>query len=225
VTTGAVPERQAAPDDPLPKALELLEAHHVAFTAARPFAEMTGHTVPCDTKSWSEILIGILTTIKGRQRKKGTDLSDGSDVKAANTLCAIDTPRFNGAIPAGRTSKASSKPANIHALDETPYIFFVLWDEMGAKHLPRVRVWVVRAQKDEVFRNMCASWYEAREDGTITSTNFQLHPPRGLDTNEIRNTFGNLQYPLLFAAVRENGHYKVTHFDAEVLKTGACVPA
>src|SRR5437773_9454414 len=125
-------------------AMQLLEAHHVAFWTAKEYADPTGHTVPCDTKSWSQILVSVLTGLDGRARKKGSDLSDGSDVKAANTWSAIDTPRFNGVLPAGRKSKTSSKPGDISALDATPYIFFVLWDEAKPDNLPRCRIWVVR---------------------------------------------------------------------------------
>ena len=116
-------------------ALKVLEEHYRAFNAAKAFADETGHTVPCDTKSWSEILVATLSGLSGRNRMKGSDLSDGSDVKAANTWSAIDTPRFNGAIPAGRTSATSKKPPDIGALADIPYIFFVLWDEKRDKLL------------------------------------------------------------------------------------------
>lgn len=204
-------------------ALAVLEEHYRAFTAAKEFADLTGHTVPSDTKSWSEILVSTLTGLGGRARKKGSDLEDGSDVKAANIWSAIDTPRFNGAIPAGRTSTTSRKPADVRALDDIPYIFFVLWDEQGPERTPRCRIWVVRASEDEVFRGMCARWYEARARGEITSTNFQLHPPRNLDENVIRNSYGNLEYPLFFTAIREGGRYQVAHVDDAVLRSGRCV--
>lgn len=223
VTNGRA--RPIAEADRARRALELLEAHYQAFQNAKQFADMTGHTVPSDTKSWSEILVGILAGLSGRNRKKGTDLADGSDVKGANTWAAIDTPRFNGAIPAGRTSAKASKPADVRALDGTPFIFFVLWDEMGGEHLPRCRIWVVQAQRDEAFRAVCAEWYAARERGEITSTNFQLHPPRNLDADVITNTYGHLRYPLFFAAVRQDGAYRTTHFDPDVLVSGRCTPA
>ncbi|HXY37367.1 MAG TPA: MamI family restriction endonuclease, partial [Planctomycetaceae bacterium] len=88
----------------------------------KPFADKTFHPVPCDTRSWSQILVSILTGINGREREKGSDLVDGSDVKAANCWSAIDTPRFNGAIPAGRLSKTSRKAEDVTALDDTPFI-------------------------------------------------------------------------------------------------------
>ena len=109
-------------------ALKLLEAHYVAFTTALPLANQTGHTVPSDTKSWSQILVSVVTGLDGRKRGKGSDLEDGSDVKAANVWDAIDTPRFNGCVPAGRTTEKARKPNDVTALDGIPFLFFVLWD-------------------------------------------------------------------------------------------------
>ena len=69
---------------------------------------------------------------------------------------------------------------------------------------------------------MCNKWYANRIGGSIISTNFQLHPPRNKDTNEIRNTCGNLLYPLLLWAERGKTRYEVVEYDPDVLKTGAC---
>jgi hypothetical protein len=95
---------------PLQQAIQLLDLHHDSFYSADPFAKATGHPVPSDTRGWSQILISLLTRLRGRDRKKGTDLVDGSDVKGANTWEAIDTPRFNGAIKAGTKATSSGKP-------------------------------------------------------------------------------------------------------------------
>ena len=54
----------------------------------------------------------------------------------------------------------------------------------------RCRVWCVRPQEDEKFREMCGNWYMAKNEGRIKSTNFQLHPPRGEDTNVFSNNEG-----------------------------------
>ena len=105
--------------------LLLLDEHHRSFFTAKPFADRTGHTVPSDTKSFSEILVSLLTGVPGRKRQKGTDLADGSDVKAANVWDAIDTPRFNGCAPAGRTTNTSRKPDDVTALDDIPVLFFL----------------------------------------------------------------------------------------------------
>ena len=82
-----------------PRVLSVLDMHYSSFHAIARIAEDTGHTVPTDTKSWSEILVSLLTGLHGRNRKKGSDLADGSDVKAANIWHAIDTPRFNAYCP------------------------------------------------------------------------------------------------------------------------------
>lgn len=90
------------------------------------------------------------------ERKKGADLVDGSDVKAANTWEAIDTPRFNGVLKAGTKAAEAGK---IESLASMPYLFFVLWD-MAA--LPsegitdwRCRIWAVRPRTDARFREAC----------------------------------------------------------------------
>lgn len=148
---------------------------------------------------------------------------DGSDVKAANCWSAIDTPRFNGAIPAGRLSETSRKVEDVSALDDTPFIFFVLWDD-DTEGRPRCRIWCVRPNRDKAFRQVCRKWYSQRRTGEIKSTNFQLHPPRFRDENVIRNTCGNLSYPLLFHAIRTEKGFECLHYDADVLTKGECKP-
>lgn len=212
------------PDRRTRDALSLLDAHYDTFVRSKPYADGTDHPVPCDTRAWSQVLISLLTGIGGRKRKKGTDLADGSDVKAANCWSAIDTPRFNGAIPAGRTSETSRRADDVSALDDTPYIFFVLWDEDTDGH-PRCRVWVVRPSEDEAFRAMCSKWYAQRASGAIKSNNFQLHPPRFRDDNEIRNTCGNLTYPLLFCALRKGSGFECVHYEPGVLSASQCALA
>ncbi|MEQ9569556.1 MAG: MamI family restriction endonuclease [Longimicrobiales bacterium] len=202
------------------EALDLLELHYSGFHAVAGYALITGHTVPSDTKSWSEIFISLLTEIRGRERQKGSDLVDGSDVKAANVWEAIDTPRFNGVLPAGRKSAKSKKPADVTALDDIPYLFFVLWDHEPDSRRERVRVWVVRPPTDPEFRKMASGWYA----DTSTSRNFQLHPPRNENSNVIRNSWGNLEYPLLFCAVRQHGQYHVETYNEEAMHTGVCRP-
>ncbi|MEM7778859.1 MAG: MamI family restriction endonuclease [Pseudomonadota bacterium] len=198
--------------------LKLLNQHHDQFYALVEVARETGHPVPMDTRGWSQIIASVLTGISGLERKKGADLDDGSDVKGANTWEAIDTPRFNGVIKAGTKSATSDK---LESLDEMPYLFLVMWDRTS-EDKARCRIWCIRTQEDKAFRDMCAAWYQAREDGKIKSTNFQLHPPRGLDANEIRNTFGNLHYPLLLCAVRDENEYVLKSYNPDVLTSGAC---
>lgn len=198
--------------------IELLDKHYDAFYSIADVAKKTGHPVPTDTRGWSQILVSVLTGIDGMQRKKGADLEDGSDVKGANTWEAIDTPRFNGVIKAGTLAGHSG---NMAFLDATPNLFFVLWDEPGeGQH--RCRIWVVRPQEDPEFRQVCSAWYAARAIGEIQSDNFQLHPPRGEDHNIIRNSFGNLAYPLLFSAVRGERRYALQVHNRAAAKKGLC---
>lgn len=201
------------------KALEILDLHFDSFYAIEPFATRTGHPVPMDTRGWSQILASVLSGVNGLKRKKGADLEDGSDVKGANTWKAIDTPRFNGVIKAGTKAATSDK---LESLDDMPYLYLVLWDETQW-NTARCRVWVVRTQHDVVFRKMCKSWYEKRASGEISSTNFQLHPPRGKDSSVIRNTCGNLSYPLFFSAERAHGEkYRLVTYARDVLQDGVC---
>jgi hypothetical protein len=205
---------------PVQRALDLLDLHYTSFYGAAKIATEMGHPVPVDTRSWSQIIVSVLTGIKGLKRKKGADLDDGSDVKGAITWEAIDTPRFNGVIKAGTKAKTAGR---IESLDSMPYLFFVLWDHSPDTRNARCRIWCVRPQHDAIFRAMCLDWYSKRDRGEIISTNFQLHPPRGQNSNLIKNTCGNLLYPLLFAAERpHDGTYQVKEYHLEVLSTGLC---
>lgn len=204
------------------RALKLLDLHYDTFSNVVGAARLTGHPIPMDTRAWSQILVSVLTGIKGLEQKKGADLDDGSDVKGASTWEAIDTPRFNGVIKAGTKASTSGK---MESLDSMPYLFLVLWDKSPETDNFRCRIWCVRPQFDKYFREMCKLWYEKVRIGEIRSTNFQLHPPRGKDSDEIRNRCGNLSYPLLFSAERShNGSYSVKHYDPEVMQTGLCKP-
>ena len=209
-------------EERLALALKILNAHHESFFDAKPFADLTDQHVPCDTKAWSQILVCALTGMKGRARKKGSDLSDGSDVKAANLWSAIDTPRFNGSIPSGRKTKTSKKASDISALDDMPYLFFVLWDERPSDRHARCRVWCVRPPEDKAFRTMAAEWYRRRNDGTIKSDNFQLHPPRNKDNNVFRNECGNLSYPLVLSVVWNGKAYDEQTYKPQTIDSGVC---
>ncbi len=229
-------KKSSAPADPAPilevvdsksqlsqavrDAIELLNLHLEMYEGVKPYAEKYGHPHPTDTRGWSQILISALTGILGLKRKKGADLEDGSDVKGANTWGAIDTPRFNGVIKAGTKGRGAG---TIASLDSMPYLFFVLWDNEPTSTKHRCRVWAVRTQKDTVFRNMATTWYGKRDSGEITSTNFQLHPPRGKNTNIFTNTSGNLEYPLLFEARRGKAGFECAYYKPEVLESGQCV--
>ncbi|MFR3071631.1 MAG: MamI family restriction endonuclease [Paeniclostridium sp.] len=201
------------------EALELLKVHHESFFNVHKYALKTLQPTPDDSCAWSQVLVSLLTGIAGLGRKKGPDLVDGSDVKAANTWGSIDTPRFNNVIKSGTKSKTSGK---IESLDNMPYLFFVLWDNEPTNKRERVRVWAVRTKNDKLFRKMCSVWYELRRTGKIKSDNFQLQPPRNKNSNEFRNTYGNLNYPLLFSAIWDKSVYNLQVYNPNVLKNGKC---
>lgn len=206
----------------LPHVLALLDIHLKSYEQIKCYARKYRHPHPTDTRAWSQIIVSALTGIPGRGRKKGSDLEDGSDVKAANCWDAIDTPRFNGCIKAGTKSKTAN---SLKSLDEMPYLFFVLWDEAERTKEKRCRIWVVRTKHDRYFREMAERWYQQRAQGTIKSNNFQLHPPRNKDSNMFTNNCGNLLYPLLLDARYNGQRYVVHHFDPTVLERGECSQA
>lgn len=202
-------------------ALEILDLHYEAFYGVEAFASRTGHPVPMDTRGWSQVLVSSLTGLRGLDRRKGADLIDGSDVKGANTWSAIDTPRFNGVLKAGTRAANAGR---LESLDETPNLYLTLWDET-ARGTHRCRIWAVNCREDPAFRGVAAEWFRRRQTGDIRSDNFQLHPPRGRDSNEIRNLCGNLRYPLFFAAERiDSSGFRMTHFDPAAPLTGRCYP-
>jgi hypothetical protein len=209
--------------DPIKEAIRLLDLHYEAFFGIADIAKRTGHPVPMDTRGWSQMLVSLMVGIRGVDRKKGADLADGSDVKAANTWNAIDTPRFNGVLKAGTKSLTAG---DVASLDSMPHLYFVLWDHSRVTGDARCRVWTVRTQYDPAFKKMAGLWYDKVRDGTIISTNFQLHPPRGLDTDTFRNTCGHLSYPKLFEAVRPEkaASYVLKMYDPDVLEHGVCEP-
>ncbi len=196
------------PDD----VYKLLLEHRNAFLKAKTFADKTGHTTPCDTKSWSQILASLLLNVRGIERKKGADLEDGSDVKAANSWDAIDIPRFNGVVKDGRVLTSS----NADDLAKMPNLIFVLWDETKVGAYDRCRIWIVRTSQDAVFRGVAEKWYK----GNKKSANFQLHPPIGYDDNIVTNRCGNLSLPLLLDIRFEDGKWVTKFYAPAVLSSG-----
>jgi hypothetical protein len=210
-------------NDPVVRdALHLLDLHYTLFHEVEPHASATCHPFSMDTRGWSQIMVSTLTGVKGLGGKKGADLIDGSDVKSASTWGAINTPRFNSVIKAGTKSSVSG---TMKSLDKVPHIYLVLWDTT-TRDTDRCRIWVVRPQHDRKFRSVCAAWYKLFA-AKKTSDNFQLHPPRGKDSNLITNKCGNLQYPLYLAAERSrtsDSHYDVVTYDPIARSAGLCTP-
>jgi hypothetical protein len=184
----------------------ILNTHRKSFYEAKEFADTAGHTVPCDTKSWSQILVSFITETHGLYRQKGNDLEDGSDVKAANAWDAIDKPRFNGVLK-----------ASLDGTDYT-YIYFVLWDWVdGIEGKERCRVWYIDAKNDPVFKAVAKKWYDQKRADKIKSWNFQLHPPIHNDSDIVTNECGNLELPLLLDARwnSEKETYEIIKYDED----------
>lgn len=203
----------------LNEVIDILNMHQFHFIQAKYYADKTQQPIPEDSRAWSQILISSLTGINGLARKKGPDLLCGSDVKAANAWCAIDRPRFNGCIKAGTQSPVSG---NMISLDQMPYLFFVLWDIEPKTNYPRTRIWCVRPQYDTKFREICNEWYRLLKAGFIKSTNFQLHPPINLNSNQLTNRCGNLNYPLLLNATYIDNTYVIQEYNEDILSNGYC---
>mgnify|MGYP003677109132 CR=1 FL=1 len=201
-------------DKKVKEVLELLDMHYDAYLKIKPYADRHKHPHPTDTRGWSQILISALTGLAGYERKKGPDLEDGSDVKAANCWDAIDTPRFNGCIKAGTQSSTAN---SLSSLDEMPFLFFVMWDTAEATKQHRCRVWVINTQQDTEFRSMASRWYSLRSKGEIKSDNFQLHPPRNKDNNIFRNNCGHLEYPLMLEARLKGQNFSLTSYDKDAM--------
>ena len=199
--------------------LKFLNMHHRFFFTAKKYADKTAQPTPEDSRAWSQILISLLTGVKGLGRQKGPDFFDGSDVKAANTWGAIDTPRFNGCIKSGTLSSVSD---SMDSLDQMPHLYFVLWDNEPETKKERTRIWAVNTQTDPLFREVCKLWYQKRKNGEITSNNFQLHPPRNRNSNIFTNTCGNLSYPLVMDARWNGKTYEIVCFDEEAIENGQC---
>ena len=206
----------------LHETLELLQIHYEAYAQIKPYADKYAHPHPTDTRGWSQIIVSALTGIKGYSRKKGPDLEDGSDVKAANCWDAFDTPRFNNCIKAGTQASTAN---SLSSLDSMPYLFFVMWDTTETTSQKRCRIWVVKTQHDIEFRRIASNWYQQRAEGIIKSNNFQLHPPRNLDSNVFRNNCGHLEYPLLFEARLDRDVFTHTSYDESTMTStsGVCI--
>ena len=199
--------------------INFLNMHHHFFFAAKVYADQTAQPTPEDSRAWSQVLISLLTGVNGLGRQKGPDLLDGSDVKAANTWGAIDTPRFNGCIKAGTLSSVSD---SMDSLDQMPHLYFVLWDNEPISGRERTRIWAVNTQTDPLFRTVCESWYRLRREGVIKSSNFQLHPPRNKNSNVFTNNCGNLNYPLVLDAQWNGETYEIIYFGENSIENGRC---
>jgi hypothetical protein len=153
---------------------------------------VTQQTSQLDSGYLGQHLVSLISGIPGRgagSRGKGFDLVDGSEIKVASTLGAIDVPRWNhGGL---------GKPDKVKAYLMNPSVYFVLFDTpaRGNEFPLRIRVWRVEPGTDPVFSGIVSRWASLK-----TSGNFQLHPPCWRDESIARNECGNIEMPLVFEA-------------------------
>ena len=105
-----------------------------------------------------------------------------------------------------KSRDAKKKTKSDIYLDETPFIFYVLFDRVydgvGAPTSTlRIRGWCVNARTDEGWRSLIGKFLQAREEEHLNPPegkrvkkrhNLQLHPPIGWDNSTVVNKLGNL---------------------------------
>jgi hypothetical protein len=164
------------------------------------WARITNQSAQLDSGYIAQHLISLLTGIRGiRRRGKGLDLSDGSEVKCANSVDGVDVPRWNHDF---------RRPGKVNEWLQAPRIYYVLFDTTENDKV-RVRVWVVNPTLDEAYQTVIQRWHSQRSSG-----NFQIHPPVGRDDNIGTNLCGNLELPLMLAATEnDDGTVHVNSLD------------
>lgn len=180
--------------------LEALAKSFIENVVLAQYRQLTGwqrvtqQTSQVDSGYLGQHLVSLISGIPGRgagSRGKGFDLVDGSEIKVASTLGAIDVPRWNHG--------AFGRPDKVKAYLQNPSVYFVLFDTpVRDEEFPlRIRVWRVRPRTDPVFSGIVKKWASRKSSG-----NFQLHPPCWRDESIARNECGNVELPLIFEAVQ-----------------------
>lgn len=171
--------------------------------------EVTQQTSQIDSGYLGQHLVSLVSGTLGRgrgSRGKGFDLADGSEIKVASTLGAIDVPRWN--------HTSFGNPKNVDAYLKNPHIYFLLFDttQREAEFPLRIRIWRVAPAKDPAFTKVVRTWASGKSSG-----NFQLHPPCWKDESVARNNCGNLDMPLILEAIQQQipgvDFMKITHWD------------
>jgi hypothetical protein len=157
--------------------------------------KVTQQTSQLDSGYLGQHLVSLISGIPGRgpgSRGKGYDLVDGSEIKVASSLGAIDVPRWNHTGFGNR--------AKLSAYLQNPSVYFVLFDTPTRnEEFPlRIRVWRVRSKTDSAFTDIVNRWANLESSG-----NFQLHPPCWRDGSIARNECGNVEMPLIFEALQQ----------------------
>lgn len=153
--------------------------------------DLTKQPSQIDTGYISQYLVSLITSIYGGlMRGKGTDLDDGSEIKAANFLDSLDK---KGAV-APRWNLSSNNLKTMEAFLTFPAIYFVSMD-LNSEGNFRTRVWKLDPSKHVLFRKRYLEWMKKLgkiklEDPGRPGINFQLFPPRN-KTNEDFARHGN----------------------------------
>ena len=175
------------------------------WTQLSAWNKLTKQTSQLDFGYLSQHLVSLISGIPGNgNRGKGDDLADGSEVKSASCVDAVDAPRWNN------VNCGAKLPVEIETkFDEMPYLFFVLLDTtVKGGDILRCRIWCVRPSEDKEFMNVMMGWSQENDEqhakGETLKTNLQLHPPRWEkgDENITTNTMGNLKLPLVYESVQ-----------------------
>jgi hypothetical protein len=153
--------------------------------------DLTRQPAQIDTGYVAQHLVSLVTGIEGSgMRGKGEDLADGSEVKGANFLDALDS---RGAIAPRWNFMANDVPAMRDVLGG-PAIYLVSLD-LNPQHRFRARVWKLDPTLHQPFRDRYVEWMEKLgkpklKDPDRPYANFQLFPPR-LETDENFARHGN----------------------------------
>lgn len=171
---------------------------------------VTQQTSQFDSGYLAQQLTSILTGIPGTgMRGRGDDLSDGSEVKAANTVQATDTPRWNHSLD------RKPKRTKINELLARPSVFYVLFDtkERDEDAPFRCRIWRVNPSTDKGYQKLVKNWAANRGKSTY---NMQIQPPRWSVSNEAACLGTHIELPLFFHAEQkelgELDYVEILHF-------------
>jgi hypothetical protein len=182
-----------------------------ARAALVKWSKVTGQSAQIDTGYIAQHLASLVLQTPGQGFKgKGLDLIGGSEVKSASIVAGSDRTRWNHelgtAVKDRKSRDAKKKTKSDIYLDETPFIFYVLFDRVydgvGAPTSTlRIRGWCVNAHADEGWRSLIGKFLQAREEEHLNPPegkrvkkrhNLQLHPPIGWDNSTVVNKLGNL---------------------------------
>ncbi|AKM82912.1 hypothetical protein A2422_02990 [Candidatus Woesebacteria bacterium RIFOXYC1_FULL_31_51] len=153
--------------------------------------DLTKQPSQIDTGYISQYLLSLITSIYGGlMRGKGTDLDDGSEIKAANFLDSLDK---KGAT-APRWNLSSNNLKTMESFLSFPALYLVSMDLNPAGKF-RTRVWKLDPNKHILFRKRYLEWMEKLGkvklgDPGRPGINFQLFPPHN-KTDESFARHGN----------------------------------